>query len=77
MVVWGMISSKYVKSAVKNVQKYLTALAGSNKLLKKVYGPFTGGYIPDLDESPELDLVMANFFQSQIGILRWRVELGI
>jgi hypothetical protein len=45
-------------------------------LMKKASGPFAGGYNPELDESPELDSTRANFYQSQIGILRWRVELG-
>jgi hypothetical protein len=35
-----------------------------------------GGYKPELDESPELDPTRANFYQSQIGILRWCLELG-
>jgi hypothetical protein len=35
-----------------------------------------GGYKPEFDESPELDSIRANFYQSQIGILRWCVELG-
>jgi hypothetical protein len=38
--------------------------------------PFAGGYKPDLDDSPELYSIKANFYQSQIGILRWCVELG-
>jgi hypothetical protein len=33
-------------------------------------------YMPELDDIPELDHGLANFFQSQIGILRWCVELG-
>jgi hypothetical protein len=33
------------------------------------------GYKPELDEIPELDSIRANFYQSQIGILRWCVEL--
>jgi hypothetical protein len=45
-------------------------------LVKKASGPFSGGYKPELDESPELDPTRANFYQSQIGILRWCVELG-
>jgi hypothetical protein len=45
-------------------------------LVNKAYGPFAGGYKPDLDENPELDPTRANFYQSQIGILRWCVELG-
>jgi hypothetical protein len=76
VVVWGMSSSKYVQSAVHNVQDYLAALPGYQKLLKKASGPFAGGYTPELDESPELDPTRANFYQSHIGILRWCVELG-
>jgi hypothetical protein len=45
-------------------------------MLKKASGPFAGGYKPELDESPELDSTRANCYQSQIGILRWCVELG-
>jgi hypothetical protein len=70
-----MNSSKYVQSAVKNVKEYMAALPGDQKLTKKASGPFTGGYKPDLDESPELDPARANFYQSQIGILSWCVEL--
>jgi hypothetical protein len=71
-----MSSRKYVQSAVHNVQDYLAALPGDQKLPKKASGPFAGGYKPELDESPELDPSRANFYQSQIGILRWCVELG-
>jgi hypothetical protein len=73
---WGMNSTKCVQSAVHNVQEYLAALTGDHKLLKKAYGPFAGGYKPDLDESPGLDSIIAIFYQSHIGILRWCVELG-
>jgi hypothetical protein len=75
-VAWGMSSSKYVQSAVQNVKQYLAALPGEQKLTKKASGPFAGGYKPELDESPELDTIRANFYKSQIGILRWCVELG-
>jgi hypothetical protein len=76
VVAWGMSYSKYVQSAVQNVQEYLETLPGDQKLLKKAYGPFTGGYKPELDESPELDSIRVNLYQYQIGILRWCVELG-
>jgi hypothetical protein len=72
----GMNFSKYVQSTVQNVQEYLTALPGRNKLAKKAHAPFAGGYKPALDESPELDPIMVNFFRLQIGILHWCVELG-
>jgi hypothetical protein len=76
VIAWGMSSSKYVQAAVQNVKEYLVALTGYRKLLKIDPAPFAGGYKPELDESPELDPVKANFYQSQIGILRWCVELG-
>jgi hypothetical protein len=52
VVAWGMSSSKYVHSAVQNLQDYMSSLPGNQKLLKKAYGPFSGGYKPELDESP-------------------------
>jgi hypothetical protein len=76
VVAWGMSSSKHVQSAVHNVKEYLAALPGDQMLVKKASDRFTGGYKPQLDESPELDPTRANFYQSQIGILRWCVELG-
>jgi hypothetical protein len=40
VVAWGVISRKYVHSAVQNVQEYLAALAGDHKLRKKASGQF-------------------------------------
>jgi hypothetical protein len=71
-----MSSRKYVQSAVQNFQDYLMSLPGDHKLLKKVYGPFEGGYKPELDESPQLEPTRKKSNQSQIGILRWCVEVG-
>jgi hypothetical protein len=76
VVAWSMSSRKYVQSAVQNVKEYLAALPGDHMPVKKASGPFTGGYKPELDESPELDPTKSKFYQSQIGILRWCVELG-
>jgi hypothetical protein len=76
LVAWGMSSSKYVQSDVQNVKEYMAALPGDQMLVKKASGPFSGGYNPELDETPELGPTRANFYQSQIGILRWCVELG-
>jgi hypothetical protein len=70
VVDWGMSSRKYVQYAVHNVQDFMAALPGDQKLLKKSSGPFAGGYNPELDESPELDPTRANFYQSYIGIMR-------
>jgi hypothetical protein len=70
MVAWDMISSKYMHYTVQNVKVYLAELPGEQNLMKKAYGPFSGVYNPEIDESPELDPTRANFYQSQIGILR-------
>jgi hypothetical protein len=75
VVDWGMSSRKCVQSAVQNVQEHMTALHWYQKLQKKESGPFVDGFKPKLDLSPELDPITANFYQSQIGVLRWCVEL--
>jgi hypothetical protein len=54
----------------------MVALPGDQMLVKNESGPFAGGYKTELDESPELYPTRENFYQSQIGILRWCVELG-
>jgi hypothetical protein len=64
VVDWGMSSSKYVQSVFQNVQEYLTVLTDSKKLLKKPPCPIHREYKPELDESPDFDPIMANFFQS-------------
>jgi hypothetical protein len=62
VVAWGMSSSKYIQSVVQNIQEYLAALPGDQKLQKKASGQFAGGYKPDLDETPELDPIRANLY---------------
>jgi hypothetical protein len=42
VVAWGMISSKYMQSSIQNVEDYLVALPGDQKLLKKASVPFAG-----------------------------------
>jgi hypothetical protein len=67
VVAWDMSSSKYVQSSVNNVQDYLVAIPGDQKLLNKASGPFTGGYKPELDESPELDLPEQTSISHRLG----------
>jgi hypothetical protein len=62
VIAWGMSSSKYIQSAVQNVQEYLATLPGDRKLLKRSPAPFAGGYKSELDESPELDPVKDNLY---------------
>ena len=46
------------------------------KLTRKAPNPFPGDYDPDLDTTDVLKDDQATYFQSQIRILRWMVELG-
>ena len=74
---WGISPTKYVKEAVTNVDNYLAKNMNGRKQPKKnATSPFSNGYRPELDISPVLDPVLCSYYQSQIGILRWMVELG-
>ena len=73
---WGMSSSKYVNEAVSNTEDYLAENFGGQKLPKKASAPWPNDYISELDTSPELNAELANYYQSQIGVLHWIVELG-
>ena len=74
---WAMSPARYVHQLVKNVEKYLEEnLSARWKLPSKAENPFAIGYSPELDDSPELDPSLSSYYQSQIGILRWMVELG-
>eukprot|EP00804_Cyclotella_cryptica_P003089 CCRYP_006074-RA/>CCRYP_006074-RA protein AED:0.29 eAED:0.04 QI:0/0/0/0.75/0.33/0.5/4/0/1079 len=74
---WAMSPARYVHQSVKNVEKYLEEnLSARWKLPSKAENPFAIGYSPELDDSPELDPSLSSYYQSQIGILRWMVELG-
>jgi hypothetical protein len=73
---WGMSSSKYIQAAVANVKAYHSLHFPTRLWAKRTSGPFPLNYAPELDTTPELDATHASFYQTQIGVLRWCVELG-
>lgn len=73
---WGMSASKYAQAAVSNVKDYHGKMFPTRKWAKRTSGPFPLNYYPELDVTPELDAQAASFYQTQIGVLRWCVELG-
>ena len=73
---WSASPSKYVQDAVANVEQYLTTQYSGRKLKNKASGPWPTGYASELDETPELGAEKANYYQSQVGVLHWMVELG-
>jgi hypothetical protein len=72
---WCNSSHRYVQEAIKNTEKYLQQ-NGNKMLRKKTTCPMDQHYRPELDCSPILPPDKANYYQSQLGILRWIVELG-
>ena len=71
---WTLSSEKYVKAAIKNIEK---TLAESNQRLPtKCRTPLSSGYRPELDTSPELKTEGLQIYQKLISILHWAVELG-
>ena len=73
---WSMSASKYVQETVNNVEDYLGKNFGGCQLSKKANSPWPYEYVSELDTSPELKPDLANYYQSQIGVLHWMVELG-
>jgi hypothetical protein len=75
VMAWGMSASKYIQGAVLNLKKYLKA-NGDLSLPKGAANPFAQNYRPEIDVSGVLPPHRASFYQSQIVVLRWCVELG-
>ena len=71
-----MSLSKYVQDAVSNVEDYLHTSMHGCTLPKKANVPWLTNYCAELNTSLELDSEQANYYQSQIGVLHWIVELG-
>jgi hypothetical protein len=64
-----MSSHEYVKAAVANVDAALDA--SGQRLPLQCATPIQSNYT-----TPELNLKGMRYFQEQIGVLRWAVELG-
>ena len=74
---WAMGSEQYVKEAIRNVDSYCEKKGLTLKTGKyAAKSVFPAGYKPELDFTAECDDEDTTFFQEQIGILRWAVELG-
>jgi hypothetical protein len=73
---WGVSSSKYVNESVRNAENYLGQNFGGRKLSNRARGPWPTDYHSETDVTPELPPKLASYYQSQIGILHWIVELG-
>ena len=71
---WYMSSESYVKAAVANVERWLEKRG--QRLKTKAACVFPSGWKPELDTTDLLKGDDASYFQQQVGVLRWMVELG-
>jgi hypothetical protein len=71
---WSMSSDQYVKASLENIKLYLVLRKQFLKIKTACVLP--SGRRPELDTTDLLEDEDACFHQSQIGVLRWAVELG-
>jgi hypothetical protein len=76
VLAWTMSSSKYIQVAVQNVKDYVNMTCPGQGSPKHASGLFLSGYILEFDMSAELNDKDASFYQSQISVLCWCIELG-
>ena len=72
----SLSSSKHVQEAVRNVRNYIEKEFTNLRLPKRASCPFPSNHRPEFDLSPELPPDQATFHVSQVGELRWTMELG-
>lgn len=73
---WSASPTKYCGEAVSNVEAYLGKEFGGRKFSRRCTAPWPVDYESELDVSPELTPQYAQYYQSQMGVLQWIVELG-
>ena len=74
---WAMSSRKYIhQTAVANVKAYHKQHYPTRAWAKRTSGPFHLNCALELDTTQELNPDQASFYQTQVGVLRWCVELG-
>jgi hypothetical protein len=69
-----MLSEKYVKQAVSDVEQELSLV--DKCFSTRVTTPLSQRYRPELDQSRELDAKRGQYYQSLIGVFCWICELG-
>ena len=64
-----------MQAALKNVEEYVKYKDNLN-VTSRDETPMQSLYRPELDVRMDLTPVLASYYMSLIGILRWMVELG-
>ena len=72
---WAISPSKFVNEAVDNCEKWIQENMPEHKHSCRASNPFRTDYVPDLDTTAELNKEQETYYQFQIGLLYWIVEL--
>ena len=71
---WTMTSVDYINAAVKNIEK---ATKDSKwKIPSRAKTTMISDYVPEFDDTPDLDAKDTQYFQEIIGMAIWRTEIG-
>lgn len=76
-VVWSTSPLTDIRNAVKTVEQLLTEDGEGYKLRSNTKNPLPLGYRPELDVTEELGDTLALRYLQLVGILRWKIELGL
>ena len=71
---WTISSATYMDAAIVTLKESLKDKFWTFPNSSRT--PMMATYVPELDDSPELDAHNITFYQELIGILRWETELG-
>ena len=71
---WYLSSQEYCKRALENLEGWLGKR--DLRLPTRTSTSFPSKWKPELDVTPELSDKDTSYYQQQIGVLRWMVELG-
>ena len=71
---WSISSDKYVKEAINNVKRWVEDRGGRFHVSAKTV--LSTSYRPELDVTDYCDSNDHTYYQQQVGVLRWAVELG-
>lgn len=63
VIAWVLSPNKYVHEAVKSVEQHLAKEYDGRELLKRASAPFQVNYRPELDITPELGPVQAQYYR--------------
>jgi hypothetical protein len=73
-VIWSLSSEKYAKEAIRDLQLWLKERDFAP--LKSTTTMLPTGYLPALDAMEYCNSELNQYYQQQILVLRWLVELG-